>query len=59
MLENLPPANSFGQLNCIKNLILSENFLTESTLPILIKFEQLRLLDLSYNHFRFFNDRYF
>uniref|UniRef100_A0A0N4Z6F1 PPM-type phosphatase domain-containing protein n=1 Tax=Parastrongyloides trichosuri TaxID=131310 RepID=A0A0N4Z6F1_PARTI len=55
-LTSLPYANTFIDLNRIQILKLSRNKLNESSIPVIMSLKKLRLLDISYNNFRFFND---
>lgn len=57
-LLSMPEANEFAGLNRLHVLYLAGNQLTESVVPVLVSFRKLRLLDVSYNQLRFFNDRY-
>lgn len=55
-LTELPGANSFNDLNRLQSLRLSGNQLTETSMSVIVACRRLRLLDISYNNFRFFND---
>lgn len=58
-LTELPPTNAFADLNRLQFLRLSGNVLSESCMSTIVSCRKLRLLDVSYNNFRFFNDRFF
>ncbi|TKR77402.1 hypothetical protein L596_018385 [Steinernema carpocapsae] len=55
-LTSLPPANSFSDLNKLYTLRLAWNQITESAVSVIVACKRLRILDLSNNQLRFFND---
>uniref|UniRef100_A0AC35GDY6 PPM-type phosphatase domain-containing protein n=1 Tax=Panagrolaimus sp. PS1159 TaxID=55785 RepID=A0AC35GDY6_9BILA len=55
-LTELPAMNSFHDLNRLQTMKLSGNQLTETSLSSIVACRKLRILDISYNNFRFFND---
>ncbi|KAK0416541.1 hypothetical protein QR680_012550 [Steinernema hermaphroditum] len=56
LLTSLPPANSLSDLNKLYTLRLASNQLTESAVSVVVACRRLRILDLSNNQLRFFND---
>ncbi|VIO92581.1 Uncharacterized protein BM_BM8058 [Brugia malayi] len=55
-LKRLPPANTMFDLNRIQFLRAARNFLDESVISVVVCCRRLRLLDLSYNQLKFFDD---
>uniref|UniRef100_A0A7E4VMT8 PPM-type phosphatase domain-containing protein n=1 Tax=Panagrellus redivivus TaxID=6233 RepID=A0A7E4VMT8_PANRE len=55
-LLDLPAPNAFFDLNRLQTLRLSGNQLSETCMHAIVACRRLRLLDISYNQFRFFND---
>ncbi|KAK6015140.1 protein phosphatase 2C, partial [Ostertagia ostertagi] len=56
-LTGLPAVNGHNDRNRINTLRLSNNRLDESIVPILMKMKRLKILDLSHNKLRYFDDR--
>uniref|UniRef100_A0A915PXJ7 PPM-type phosphatase domain-containing protein n=1 Tax=Setaria digitata TaxID=48799 RepID=A0A915PXJ7_9BILA len=55
-LKTLPTANTMLDLNRLQFLRAARNFLDESVINVVISCRRLRLLDLSYNQLKFFDD---
>ncbi|KAK5964262.1 hypothetical protein GCK32_002440, partial [Trichostrongylus colubriformis] len=55
-LTTLPAVNLHSDRNRINTLRLNNNRLDESIVPILIKMKKLKVLDLSHNRLRYFDD---
>ncbi|VDK70361.1 unnamed protein product [Onchocerca ochengi] len=55
-LKTLPPTNTTFDLNRLQFLRAARNFLDESIISIVVSCRRLRLLDLSYNQLKFFDD---
>ncbi|KAM3715875.1 Protein phosphatase PHLPP-like protein, partial [Dirofilaria immitis] len=55
-LRKLPTANAMLDLNRLQFLRAAKNFLDESVINVVVSCRRLRLLDLSYNQLKFFDD---
>ncbi|EFO23985.2 hypothetical protein LOAG_04501 [Loa loa] len=55
-LKRLPAANTMLDLNRLQFLRAAKNFLDESVISVIVSCRRLRLLDLSYNQLKFFDD---
>uniref|UniRef100_A0A0M3KKL3 Protein phosphatase PHLPP-like protein (inferred by orthology to a C. elegans protein) n=1 Tax=Anisakis simplex TaxID=6269 RepID=A0A0M3KKL3_ANISI len=57
-IASLPSANTVIDMNHLQLLRAASNDLDESVISTVVSCRRLRLIDLSYNQLRFFDDRF-